>query len=962
MRVVSSFLLAALTLAACGGGTNHGSGADATTADAPMPPHIDAAVDGSSPTLDSGAAIDATTPLIDADTTPDATTLCSSAADCDDTNACTADSCDATGTCQHTAVAVDDGNACTIDGCDPASGPIHTPVDPSDGDPCTTDACDPTTGVSHTAVAVDDGNVCTTDSCDSATGFVAHDPIAVDDADACTVDGCDPALGPTHTPIDPSDGNACTTDLCDPTTGVSHIPVVTSDGDACTTDACDPATGAIAHTPIVIDDGNGCTTDACDSTSGAVSHTPVSVDDGSVCTTDSCDPASGAISHTPIALTDSVPCTDDTCDPVAGVSHTPNDANCPPGQTCNPVNNCVITPIDIMISEFRSIGPATSEFVEIANLDPSPVYITSYTLTNAASQVAVIHAASDPTGTLGTPVTIPASGYAYGVPNPVDPATIPPTASFVYGDPGTSFTLNDTGDSITIADPMGGVDDVVDFTNFQADPTMPIMLGQFPGLAGKSTQLEPTQFGPSANDSGDNWCITFRAAATPGQPNQSCFVLVVNEILYDFAHPVLGGADDTEVFVELAGPGGANLSGVHVLGKDGDGIANQAPNTTITAGTRMPVDGIFVIADGNAALTTLVPNADLVISNGDPTNGDTNGDGIEVLAQSGVLLDSMAYGPATAVFEGAPVQDIDPDRVAISLARDANSTDTDNNAADFHFDPTPTPGLPNDALAPAIIGPVVPSEGLSTTTTTTTWLVHDFADFRNLNGVAVADNDINATFAGHVTADTTLFTDGCTITNITNNGRGDATMTCVAPSNTGTVVRGDLVLTNPATFGGGSVTLTNGWTYTGIRNETNVAAEADFCDLMMPATMATMSNTATPQVFAQVLEANVANTAAAGADPNVLGSVGYGPLGSNPATASTWFWTPTTWNAQVGSNDQYAGAFTAPTVVAATQFAYTTRFSFDGGLTWTLCDLNGAGSSGAFTFQATQLGVLTVSP
>ncbi|MBI1825430.1 MAG: FG-GAP repeat protein [Planctomycetes bacterium] len=40
----------------------------------------------------------------------------------DDGNACTRDTCDGLGKCQHTAIVCSDGNACTTDGCDPATG------------------------------------------------------------------------------------------------------------------------------------------------------------------------------------------------------------------------------------------------------------------------------------------------------------------------------------------------------------------------------------------------------------------------------------------------------------------------------------------------------------------------------------------------------------------------------------------------------------------------------------------------------------------------------------------------------------------------------------------------------------------------------------------------------------------------------------------------------------------------
>jgi hypothetical protein len=61
----------------------------------------------------------------------------------------------------------------------------------------------------------------------------------------------------------------------------------------------------------------------------------------------------------------------------------------------------------------------------------------------------------------------------------------------------------------------------------------------------------------------------------------------------------------------------------------------------------------------------------------------------------------------------------------------------------------------------------------------------------------------------------------------------------------------------------------------------------------------------------------------------------------------------------VGNDDEYVGTFTAP---AAGTYAYTYRFSFDAGLNWTYCDLNGAGSNAGLAFESAQLGVLTVTP
>ncbi len=53
--------------------------------------------------------------------------------DCDDANACTADSCDPLVGCINTPINCDDGNACTADSCDPLVGCINTPINPCCG-------------------------------------------------------------------------------------------------------------------------------------------------------------------------------------------------------------------------------------------------------------------------------------------------------------------------------------------------------------------------------------------------------------------------------------------------------------------------------------------------------------------------------------------------------------------------------------------------------------------------------------------------------------------------------------------------------------------------------------------------------------------------------------------------------------------------------------------------------------
>jgi hypothetical protein len=216
---------------------------------------------------------------------PTSLSECRVEADCNDWDACTADSCSSAGVCSHAGVATDDGDACTTDSCDPATGVKHVAVNSDDGDACTTDSCDPATGVAHTPVNTNDNDACTNDSCDAVTG-VSHTPVNTDDNNVCTADACDPATGVMHTPVNVDDNNWCTDDACDPATGVSHTPKDASDGFSCTDDACNPFAQTITHTAVHArcDDGAACTTsDACVGQGGAVGTGCAYVTDDSMC-------------------------------------------------------------------------------------------------------------------------------------------------------------------------------------------------------------------------------------------------------------------------------------------------------------------------------------------------------------------------------------------------------------------------------------------------------------------------------------------------------------------------------------------------------------------------------------------------------------------------------------------------------------------------------------------------------
>jgi hypothetical protein len=174
------------------------------------------------------------------------------------------------------------------------------------------------------------------------------------------------------------------------------------------------------------------------------------------------------------------------------------------------------------------------------------------------------------------------------------------------------------------------------------------------------------------------------------------------------------------------------------------------------------------------------------------------------------------------------------------------------------------------------------------------------------------------------------------------------------------VGRANLTFINHVSVGTPNVVFASGFTYTGSNNGTGTAAEADYCNLQHPVSLSVKANTTTPQIFGQLYEAGV--TESAGEPSGVQAEVGYGNSNTDPRVlANNWRFFPATYNVQVGNNDEFVGTFVAPST--ATNYSYTFRFSFDGGLRWTYCDLNGAGSNTGLSFEpTTQLGPMTVTP
>jgi MYXO-CTERM domain-containing protein len=139
---------------------------------------------------------------------------------CDDGNSCTDDSCNLqTGGCIGTpnnANKCTDGNACTTgDSCNGGiCKPGAVPLNCDDTNACTTDSCDPATGCFHTQKNCNDNNACTVDTCAPVNGVCGHAALNCDDGNPCTDDSCDVTAGCQHKAKNCNDNNACTVDAC----------------------------------------------------------------------------------------------------------------------------------------------------------------------------------------------------------------------------------------------------------------------------------------------------------------------------------------------------------------------------------------------------------------------------------------------------------------------------------------------------------------------------------------------------------------------------------------------------------------------------------------------------------------------------------------------------------------------------------------------------------------------------
>lgn len=117
-----------------------------------------------------------------------------------------------------------------------------------------------------------------------------------------------------------------------------------------------------------------------------------------------------------------------------------------------------------------------------------------------------------------------------------------------------------------------------------------------------------------------------------------------------------------------------------------------------------------------------------------------------------------------------------------------------------------------------------------------------------------------------------------------------------------------------------------------------------WANVQWPQTLTVTLGQTTDTVYGQVYAPGI--TDAGGPAGAILAQLGYGT--GTPATWTTW--TPMVFNTTSGNNYEYK-ANLLPTTVGT--FAYNTRYSTDGGLTWTYAGLTGPATAG---------GTLTVNP
>ncbi|MBN1774676.1 MAG: hypothetical protein JXB32_25670 [Deltaproteobacteria bacterium] len=335
-------LAAALLPAACGGGDSQSDvdvDADVEAVDGDVP------ADGDDVPVDGGdVPVDG-----DADVPDGEGSECTTAADCNDDNPCTIDSCRG-GYCSNVAApdgtACDDGWFCTLPGtCEAGECTGQVDNDCDDGDPCTADSCDELMAeCRHVLVPVP-----------GAEGPVGDETCSDGIDNDCDrhVDGDDPNCVPCTDAVDCEDGNSCTIDTCEAGGICLNAPAV--DGTTCddelyctVEDACSAGVCTGGGSRDCSAGVPTCNLGACDEDADRCTTTPLpdgtSCNDGLYCTVgETCagGMCGGATPRDCSSMDDG--CNVGVCDDAVGgcvLEPRPNGTACDDGLYCNTGEVC----------------------------------------------------------------------------------------------------------------------------------------------------------------------------------------------------------------------------------------------------------------------------------------------------------------------------------------------------------------------------------------------------------------------------------------------------------------------------------------------------------------------------------------------------------------------------------------------------------------------------------------------
>lgn len=177
-----------------------------------------------------------------------------SARNCDDSNPCTADSCDEVNdSCKNAAVTdgtvCDDGQFCTVNDVCTAGACEGAARDCSDAISCTVDNCDE---VNNVCVNTPDNSYCSDglfcngeEICSLTLGCQVGIPVNCDDGNKCTIDSCDEGVD-ACVYVNVVDNTTCTSGIC--CSGTCTVPACSADADCDDVDACTIDTCANAGT------------------------------------------------------------------------------------------------------------------------------------------------------------------------------------------------------------------------------------------------------------------------------------------------------------------------------------------------------------------------------------------------------------------------------------------------------------------------------------------------------------------------------------------------------------------------------------------------------------------------------------------------------------------------------------------------------------------------------------------